>query len=227
MFKEIFIYFEHYNSIDKLFDAKTLFYILDNPNKPPPQVLPPTITPSEWSGTSGDIVRLVCTTSQRENITWIRSGGLSLPYSASQRDGILTITNPTPNDSGIYVCMATSSRGIETSTSARIVIGPRREQPVVKVKPERQEVSQGTVAEVQCITSGQPGLQVKWNKYTETMSSRVQQVGDTLRIVNAQISDRGVYICRVTDPTGSYEASAIIEVERKFINTSRLESFNP
>jgi len=194
-----------------------LCHIIDNPNKPPVTGIQPIITPSEWSGTSGDIVRLICTPSQRANITWTRSGGLPLPYSASQRDGILTITNPSSSDSGIYVCTATSIRGTETSTSARITIVPHKEPPTVKVRPERQEVSQGTIAEVRCITSGEPGLQVKWNKYMETMSSRVQQVGDTLRIINAQVSDRGVYICRVTSSAGSYEASAIIEVERKFV----------
>jgi len=194
---------------------KISFCVTDNPNKPPPQGLPPTVTPSEWSGTSGDVVRLICTPSQHANVTWTRSGGLPLPYTASQRDGILSITNPTPRDSGIYVCTATSIRGTETSTTARITITSRREPPTVKVRPERQQVSQGTVAEVRCITSGEPGLQVKWSKYMEAMSSRVQQVGDTLRIINAQVSDRGVYICRVTSPAGYYEASAIIEVERK------------
>ncbi|RLU19726.1 hypothetical protein DMN91_008283 [Ooceraea biroi] len=194
-------------------ERTTILYVQDNPDKPPPQGRPPTVTPSEWSGTSGDVVRLICTPSQHANITWTRSGGLPLPYSASQRDGILTITNPSPSDSGIYVCTATSTRGTETSTSARITIVTRKEPFTVKVRPERQEVSQGTVAEVRCITSGEPDLQVKWSKYTEAMSSRVQQVGDVLRIVNAQVSDRGVYICRVTSPAGSYEASAIIEVE--------------
>jgi len=193
------------------------FYVADNPNKPPPQGLPPTITPSEWSGTSEDVVRLICTPSQHVNVTWTRSGGLPLPYTASQRDGILTITNPTPSDSGIYVCTAISVRGTETSTTARITIMSRREPPLVTVRPFRQEVKQGTVAEVRCITSGEPGLQVKWSKYTETMSSRVQQIEDTLRIINVQVSDRGVYLCRVTGPTGNYEASAIIEVERKLI----------
>ncbi|XP_039313953.1 basement membrane-specific heparan sulfate proteoglycan core protein isoform X28 [Solenopsis invicta] len=196
-------------------EKTTILYVQDNPNKPPPQGLPPTITPSEWSGTSGDVVRLICTPSQYANVTWTRSGGLPLPYTASQRDGILTITNPTHSDSGIYVCTATNIYGTETSTTAKITIEPRTNPPTVKVKPERQEVSQGTVAEVRCITSGEPGVQVKWSKYTETMSSRVQQVGDTLRIINAQVSDRGVYICHVTSPSGSYEASAIIEVERR------------
>ncbi|XP_025163883.1 basement membrane-specific heparan sulfate proteoglycan core protein [Harpegnathos saltator] len=193
-------------------EKTTVLYVQDNPDKPPLQTLPPTVTPSEWSGTSGDAVRLICTPSQRANITWTRSGGLPLPSSASQRDGILTIVNPNPSDSGIYVCTSTDLRGTETSTTAKIVIVPRRDPPTIKVKPERQVVSQGTVAEVRCITSGESGVHVKWSKYTETMSPRVQQVDDTLRIVNAQVSDRGVYICRVSSAAGSYEASAIIEV---------------
>lgn len=193
-----------------------VFYITDNPSKPPPTGLPPIVTPSEWSGTSSDVVRLICTPSQRATVVWTRSGGLPLPYSATQRDGVLTISNPTPSDSGIYVCTATSARGTETSTTARITIIPRRDPTTVKVRPERQHVSQGTVAEVRCITSGEPNLQIKWSKHMEAMSPRVQQVGDTLRIVNAQVSDRGVYICRVSSPASSYEASAIIEVERKF-----------
>ncbi|XP_070527636.1 basement membrane-specific heparan sulfate proteoglycan core protein isoform X6 [Cardiocondyla obscurior] len=196
-------------------EKTTILYVQDNPSRPPPQVIPPTITPLEWTGTIGDVVKLTCTPSQyAANVTWTRSGGLPLPYTATQRDGILTIINPTSSDSGIYVCTATSIRGTETSTTARITIVPRRETPTVKVRPERQEVLQGTVAEVRCITNEElRGLYAKWSKYTETMSSRVQQVGDTLRITNVQVSDRGVYICRVTGPTGTFEASAIIEVE--------------
>ncbi|XP_014478060.1 PREDICTED: basement membrane-specific heparan sulfate proteoglycan core protein isoform X5 [Dinoponera quadriceps] len=193
-------------------EKRTILYVKDDPNKPPSQVLPPTVTPPEWSGTSGDTVKLICTPSQRANITWTRSGGLPLPGYASQSDGTLFISNPSPSDSGIYVCTSTDVRGTETSTTAKIVIVPRRDPPTIKVKPERQVVSQGTVAEVRCVTSGEPGVHVKWSKYMDTMSSRVQQVGDTLRIVNAQVSDRGVYICRVSSAAGNYEASAIIEV---------------
>ncbi|XP_020284881.1 basement membrane-specific heparan sulfate proteoglycan core protein isoform X6 [Pseudomyrmex gracilis] len=196
-------------------EKTTILYVQDNPHKPPPTGLPPIVTPSEWSGTSSDVVKLTCTPSQRATVVWARSGGLPLPYSATQRDGVLTISNPTPSDSGIYVCTATSARGTETSTTVRITIVPRRDPLTVKVRPERQHVSQGTVAEVRCITSGEPNLQIKWSKHMEAMSPRVQQVGETLRIVNTQVSDRGVYICRVSSPAGSYEASAIIEVERR------------
>ncbi|XP_014607947.1 PREDICTED: basement membrane-specific heparan sulfate proteoglycan core protein isoform X7 [Polistes canadensis] len=194
-------------------EQTTILYVRENPEGPSATGSAPIITPAEWVGYSGDVVRLTCTPSQNANLTWIRSDGLSLPYSATQHDGILMINNPTVNDSGIYVCIAISYKGTETNSTARIMIVPRRDPPSVKVKPERQIISQGTSTEIRCVTSGEPGLQVKWSKFSEPMNPHVQQVGDTLRIINAQVSDRGVYICRVSSPIGSYEASAIVEIE--------------
>nr|XP_050845973.1 basement membrane-specific heparan sulfate proteoglycan core protein isoform X24 [Vespula vulgaris] len=194
-------------------EKTTILYVRENPEGPPATGLAPIITPAEWVGSIGDVVRLTCTPSQSANLTWTRSDGLPLPYSATQRDGILIINNPTISDSGLYVCIAVSYKGTETNSTARITIIPRRDPPTVKVKPERQIISQGTSTEIRCVTGGEPGLQVKWSKFSETMNSNVQQVGDTLRIINAQVSDRGVYICRVSSPIGSYEASAIVEVE--------------
>ncbi|XP_035741561.1 basement membrane-specific heparan sulfate proteoglycan core protein-like isoform X35 [Vespa mandarinia] len=198
-------------------EKTTILYVRENPEGPPATGLAPIITPAEWIGSIGDVVRLTCTPSQNANLTWIRSDGLPLPYSATQRDGTLIINNPTINDSGLYVCIAVSYKGTETNSTARITIIPRRDPPTVKVKPERQTISQGTSTEIRCVTSGEPGLQVKWSKLSETMNSNVQQVGDTLRIINAQVSDRGVYICRVSSTIGSYEASAIVEVEPREI----------
>ncbi|XP_023290722.1 basement membrane-specific heparan sulfate proteoglycan core protein [Orussus abietinus] len=194
----------------------TILYVLDNPDRPRPTAIPsvrPTVVPPEWTGNSGNAVRLVCSSAYEARISWTRAGNVPLPNSADQREGVLTISNPTSDDSGVYICTATSYQGTETSNTAQITIMVPREPPSVKVKPERQVVSQGTVAEVRCITSREPGLQIKWSKYGEaSMGQNVQQVGDMLRIVNPQVPDRGVYVCRVTSSRGSQEASAIIEV---------------
>ncbi|XP_078043463.1 terribly reduced optic lobes isoform X5 [Augochlora pura] len=195
-------------------DERTaILYVKSNPFKPNEEGIPPTITPSEWTGVIGEVVRITCTPSQIANITWSRQGNLPLPPSARQRGGVLTIMNPSQHDSGVYVCIATSYVGTETSRTVTITIQPRRSTPSVKVKPEKQTVPQGSVAEVSCLTSGEPGLQVRWSKYLELMSPHSHQVGDVLRITNVQIADRGVYVCKVTGPSGIQEASAIIEVE--------------
>lgn len=84
-------------------EQTTILYVHDNPNGPAPtgRDVPPIITPNEWNGSAGDIVRMVCTRSNaHESVTWQRSGGLALPSSATQQDGILTIANPGITDSG-------------------------------------------------------------------------------------------------------------------------------
>lgn len=192
-------------------DEKTAILYVTETSDRTPIGIPPSVSPAEWTGTIGDTVRISCTPSQRGNVTWTRSGNLPLPYGASQRDGVLTIVNASPNDSGIYVCTATNYAGTQISSTAKINIMLRRAS--VKVKPERQVVSQGSLAEVRCITNGEPNSKIEWSKHTGTMSSNVRQTEDTLRIINAQVSDRGVYICRVSGPSGSYEATAIIQVE--------------
>ncbi|XP_076230674.1 terribly reduced optic lobes isoform X32 [Nomia melanderi] len=205
-------------------DERTaILYVRENPNKPPGKGRPPTITPSEWTGTVGEMIRITCTPTLIANVTWTREGNLSLPSSARQRDGVLIIMNPSIYDSGIYVCTSVSFVGTEASSIININVQPMRAAPSVKVKPEKQTVPQGSVAEVRCLTSGEPGLQIRWNKYQEAMSPNTQQVGDSLRIVNVQISDRGVYVCKVSGPTGSQEASAIIEVEPR--EAPRLELY--
>ncbi|KAK0088927.1 hypothetical protein PV326_004677, partial [Microctonus aethiopoides] len=200
-------------------EQTTILYVKANPNRPSITTNPdqgPIITPQEWTGSSGDIVRLVCSRSHyHSSVSWTRSAGLSLPSSASQRDGVLTINNPTPSDSGIYVCIATTYQGTESSTSARITIHPRRNPLRVRVEPERQVVSQGTIAEVKChIDSYDQGLQVKWIKHNETsLGPNAHQYDNTLKISNPQVSDRGIYICRATNAAGTYEASAMIDVQ--------------
>jgi hypothetical protein len=43
-----------------------------------------------------------------------------------------------------------------------------------------------------------------------------QAVGPVLRIINALVRDRGVYICTAENTGGSSVASAVVEVERKW-----------
>ncbi|XP_012342709.1 basement membrane-specific heparan sulfate proteoglycan core protein isoform X12 [Apis florea] len=195
-------------------DERTvILYVEDNLETPPSDSIPPTITPPQWIGSVGDTIVITCIPSLDANITWTRERNIPLPPTANQRDGILTIVNPTTYDSGIYICTAISYIGTVAHKTINITVTSRRPLPTVKVTPEKQTVPQGSIAEIKCFTTGEPGIQVKWSKYLEQMSPNVQQIGDTLRIANIQIADRGVYVCRVTGSSGSHEASAIIEVE--------------
>lgn len=200
----------------KLIVKSFITQLTDAPRPDPDFDLRPTITPSYWIGSAGDPVRLICAkSSHHAAISWIRSGYLPLPISAIERNGVLTITNPIENDSGRYVCTATSYQGVEYSSSVNVTIHPRT-QPNVRVEPDRQTVSQGTSAEVRCIADRDAGLQIKWIKYGESsLGPNARQIGDTLVLTKPQVADRGVYICRASNAAGSYEASTIIEVERE------------
>jgi hypothetical protein len=52
-----------------------------------------------------------------------------------------------------------------------------------------------------------------------------QAVGPVLRIINALVRDRGVYICTAENSGGSSVASAVVEVERKCLKTLTLSFF--
>ncbi|XP_068986155.1 basement membrane-specific heparan sulfate proteoglycan core protein-like isoform X29 [Bombus flavifrons] len=192
-------------------DERTVILHVEGKSTQP--ITPPTITPSQWFGQPGETIVITCVTSLITNLTWSRERN-PLPHTASQRDGVLTIINPTPYDSGIYVCTSTSYIGMTNST-INITVTSRTPAPFVKVTPEKQTVPQGNIAEIRCLTSREPGEHLTWSKYLQPLSSNVRQVGDTLRIVDIQIADRGIYVCRVTGPSGTHEASAMIEVERR------------
>lgn len=201
-------------------EQTTILYVDENPDKPSevPEITGPLISPTLWNGRSGDTVRLVCSRSNNHaSVLWTRSGSLQLPPTATQHDGVLTISNPTENDSGIYICVATSNQGIETSSHVRITINTRRKLPMINVEPEKQRIPQGTIAEIKCIVNDRdPNVEVKWVKYGEiSLGPRAQQYGTTLKIINLQVSDRGLYICRANNSAGVFEASAAIEVERR------------
>ena len=174
-----------------------------------------TLSPTEWVGNSGDAVEITCSSPESTRLIWSREGNVPLPISSSQQSGVLKIRNPSPSDSGTYICTAISYEGLETSQTAKIAIVQRPQVPNVQIQPEIQTVPQGTNTELKCITSGEPGMHFKWSKHGETsLGPNAQEFGDTLKFRNIQVQDRGIYICRVSNSRSSYEASAMIEVER-------------
>lgn len=176
------------------------------------------ISPSKWSGFSGDTVRLICNTSQPvQKIIWSRADRSLLPTATTQNNGVLTILNPSLSDAGWYICTATLFDGSEKSTTISISINPRHHMPLVSLEPQRQKVPQGSTATINCRVDGDES-NIRWFKNRESsLGSNVQTINNTLRITNIQVTNRGIYTCRINrNDQESYEASAIIEVERKY-----------
>lgn len=141
-----------------------------------------------------------------------------LPTAATQDNGVLTISNPSLSDAGWYICTATLRDGSERTTTTSVQINPRHDMPVVTIEPQRQKVPQGSTAIVTCRTADGDDSNFKWVMSRDTpLGANVQPSGGTLRITNIQMANRGVYTCRYSQgDRGNYEASAIVDVERKY-----------
>ncbi|WAR15211.1 PGBM-like protein, partial [Mya arenaria] len=145
---------------------------------------------------AGDTARLECYAedgSDRITLFWSRSTGL--PVGATQNNGILTIPNVQPSYAGKYVCTGTDSEtGIYSTAEAflEVDVSPSVIAPTVKVEPEKVTIPMGTTGTLTC-----------------------KATGNTLRITQATMADRGIYVCRASNQAGTDQDWTIVEVERR------------
>ncbi|CAG0883138.1 unnamed protein product [Darwinula stevensoni] len=179
------------------------------------------ISPSSYEGQAGDTVRISCRPSSFSGTTsgvelnWSRSG-TSLPASSYQSNGVLTIYNASPSDSGVYICEATSGRsGGLTRAETHVTIIQKNHPPTVQIEPERQTVSQGTSATITCTASGDPRPTITWSKVGEDLPPNIRVEGAILRIINASVRDRGMYVCTAENEGGVAKTYTLLEVERR------------
>ena len=106
-------------------------------------------------------------------LSWSRPQG-RLPYSAQDRNGILTLHDTTEADSGIYQCEAVS-RTDSTRLTAQARLNVRASYyppPVPQIDPERLDLAQGDTSTMTCVldtASARPGAQsappqIVWSK---------------------------------------------------------------
>lgn len=177
------------------------------------------IAPTDTTARRGETIRLTCRAEIIGDrvvpvIRWTRVEG-ALPVNAGQSAGVLTIPSASPSDSGIYICTVTTVSGYVQQSQARVTVLAYRGPPTVRIEPDRQTISQGTSAELRCLAVGDPSPTVRWTKVGEDFTSNILVTGPVLRIVNAMVRDRGMYICTAENPGGVAQASAIVEVERR------------
>lgn len=86
------------------------------------EVIRVDIQPPYYSGEAGSTVMFRCVAPEEtQTLKWSKQGG-RLPYNSREDRGILTITNAAVEDSGIYICSATSYIGTRGSNRARVTI---------------------------------------------------------------------------------------------------------
>lgn len=98
----------------------TIIYVSEGYYPPPHETRTPKITPSHYDGPAGQTFLLTCTApGEVRSIIWSKMGA-PIPYSSTQREGVLTVYNAKVEDSGTYVCNVTSLTGQSGTETARV-----------------------------------------------------------------------------------------------------------
>ena len=174
-----------------------------------------SVSPEDVVASVGDTVTLTCGAQSpgQFNIVWSKFDD-RLSSSCSQDNGVLTIPRVEAADSGIYICTVTGEGGISQETRARVSVQEARGgPPTASISPEYRTIGQGETVEIVCLTSGDPPPSVTWSRVGGDLPTTATEAGNMLVVRNAQVEDRGMYLCTADSSGGSARASAILEVE--------------
>ncbi|XP_060586623.1 basement membrane-specific heparan sulfate proteoglycan core protein-like isoform X4 [Ruditapes philippinarum] len=167
----------------------------------------------------GETARLECYTEDatgRVTLFWSRSSGL--PSGSSQDNGILTIPNVQPSYAGNYVCTGTDRESGRVGTAVAVLdvqIEEENVPPTVSLEQEKITIPMGTTGTLRCTVTGKPEPKITWLKSREDLSSNHQVNGNVLRITQATMADRGIYVCRAENAAGLDQDWTVVEVERR------------
>nr|XP_018910612.1 PREDICTED: basement membrane-specific heparan sulfate proteoglycan core protein isoform X4 [Bemisia tabaci] len=175
------------------------------------------VTPSSYSGPTGQSVNFTCEVADRfeYSLLWTRPNNQPLPPHAVQGNGVLSFSNISVADNGAYRCSAASLTTGQVLQTADININAYSYSPV-RIEPRSQTVPQGMPAELRCIVN--ENVPIKWSKRgpSPELPSYMQANGPYLRIPSVVLDDRGVYICEVEFHSRLIQkAAATLEVERR------------
>ncbi|XP_058574713.1 basement membrane-specific heparan sulfate proteoglycan core protein isoform X10 [Neofelis nebulosa] len=132
-----------------------------------------------------------------------------LPWQHRLEGDTLIIPRVAQQDSGQYICNATSPTGHAEATIALHVESP----PYATTVPEHASVRAGETVQIQCLAHGTPPLTFQWSRVGGSLPRRATARNEMLRFEPAAPEDSGRYRCRVTNKVGSAEAFAQVLVQ--------------
>nr|CAE51322.1 basement membrane-specific heparan sulfate proteoglycan core protein precursor [Gallus gallus] len=155
---------------------------------------PPTVTV-----VAGDTATLHCsaTGEPEPRIEWSKLRA-PLPWQHRVVNGTLVIPRAAQQDSGQYICNASSPAGFTEVFVTLDVETP----PYATSLPEDSAVRAGDTVQLQCLAHGTPPLFYTWDKLNGSLSPRAVPRAGLLRISPALPSDAGTYRCMVTNRVG-------------------------
>ncbi|XP_070366845.1 basement membrane-specific heparan sulfate proteoglycan core protein isoform X9 [Equus asinus] len=132
-----------------------------------------------------------------------------LPWQHQLEGNMLIIPRVAQQDSGQYICNATSPAGHAEATIALHVESP----PYATTVPEHASVQAGETVQLQCLAHGTPPLTFQWSRVGGSLSGRATARNEMLHFEPAAPEDSGRYRCRVTNRVGSAEAFTHVVVQ--------------
>ncbi|XP_060787017.1 hemicentin-1 isoform X2 [Neoarius graeffei] len=166
----------------------------------------------EVNAVEGHMVSLECDVQKHSapEIIWTRDGQL-LQLSSGVRilsgSKTLQISRVQQQDAGQYVCTATSSAGQDQKSIMLNVYAPPTLLPLPHSESEIMTPHIGSSVTLSCKAPGVPEPVVTWYRNGQKVNSggSLQLAGQKLTINSMQVSDGGVYTCKVSNPAGHLE----------------------
>lgn len=127
---------------------------------------------------------------------------------------ILTISNISPADTGIYTLFVTNIAGTTTSSNALLSI--MDSQPVILISPSNQTVIAGRTATFSVAALGDKPFYYQWNYGGPGATNINDATNATLTLSNVQLADAGLYSVMVSNflgtATSSYAMLTVVQV---------------
>ena len=92
--------------------------------------------------------------------------------------------------------------------------------PSFTVKPVNRTASEGGRETFYCAASGNPSPTITWSKLSGSIPAdrRQEPSPGSLRIVNLQPGDDGIYVCTAQNSEGSITAQAFLRIQGGLLN---------
>ncbi|XP_048206407.1 basement membrane-specific heparan sulfate proteoglycan core protein isoform X3 [Perognathus longimembris pacificus] len=132
-----------------------------------------------------------------------------LPWQHRLEGDTLVIPRVAQQDSGQYICNASSPAGHAEATVILHVESP----PYATIVPERASVQAREPVQLQCLAHGTPPLSFQWSRMGSSLPSGATARNELLHLEPIGPEDSGTYRCQVTNKVGSAEAFAHVLVQ--------------
>ncbi|XP_069861249.1 hemicentin-2 [Dipodomys merriami] len=187
--------------------------------------VPPRITgqnPEQVSALVNSSVSLACEVHAHPTpeVTWYRDGqAVPLGEEVFLLPGTHTLRMARAQraDAGRYLCDALNAAGRDQKAVQLSVLVPPSFARAPGSAPEAVLVQAGDKATLSCATDAHPEPTVTWYKdqgpLAPTQRLQTVQRGQTLQILASQVSDKGVYSCKVSNAAGEAARTFVLTVE--------------